>query len=47
MQLGIRLVDYKMMAPLGRKRVPTQTIGVQAMQDYLKAHKARLLKTEA
>jgi len=47
-QLGIRLLDYKMMSQVGQKQVRTQTSGVQAMRDYLKAKKARLLHpTEA
>jgi hypothetical protein len=46
-QLGKRLLDYRMTSTLGQKMVRIQITGVRAMQDYLKAHRARLLKTEA
>ena len=46
-QLGKRLIEYRMTSKLGRKTARPQTTTIHTMQDYLKAHKARLLKTGA
>ena len=46
-QLGKRLIEYRMTGKLGRKTVRPQITAIHTMQDYLKAHKARLLKTGA
>ena len=41
--LGKRLIDYRMMRQLGQSR-RTQTSTIETMEKYLKANEARLVK---
>lgn len=42
--LGKRLIHYKISKQLGLKRVSAQISGIEAMENYLKANNARLVK---
>ncbi len=42
-ELGKRLIHYRMMKQLGQLRVRTQMSGIAAMGDYLKTNHARLV----
>ena len=42
-QLGKTLIDYRLLRELGQRR-RTQTTTFKSMEDYLKAHAARLVK---
>ena len=42
-ELGKRLIDYRMMRQLGQAR-RTQTSSIETMEKYLKANEARLVK---
>jgi hypothetical protein len=41
--LGKRLIDYRMMRQLGQSR-RTQTSSIETMENYLKTNEARLIK---
>ena len=41
--LGKRLIDYRMMRQLGQSR-RTQTSSIETMENYLKTNEARLVK---
>jgi hypothetical protein len=41
--LGKRLIDYRMMRQLGQSR-RTQTSTIETMENYLKTNEARLMK---
>ena len=43
-ELGKRLIHYKMMKQLGQMRVKTQMSGIESMGVYLKNNRARLVK---
>ncbi len=45
-ELGKRLIDYRMMRELGQSR-RTQTSSIETMEHYLKAHEGRLVKGHA
>ncbi len=45
-ELGKRLIDYRMMRELGQSR-RTQTSSIETMEHYLKAHEGRLVKGNA
>jgi len=42
--LGKTLIHYRIMSHIGQKRVSAQISGIQAMENYLKAHVAKLVK---
>ena len=42
-ELGKRLIDYRMMRELGQAR-RTQTSSIETMENYLKTNEARLVK---
>ena len=42
-ELGKRLIDYRMMRQLGQSR-RTQTSSIETMENYLKTNEARLVK---
>jgi hypothetical protein len=42
-ELGKRLIHYKMMKQLGQMRVKTQMSGIESMGLYLKNNRARLV----
>jgi hypothetical protein len=42
-ELGKRLIDYRMMRELGQTR-RIQTSSIETMEKYLKAHEAQLVK---
>lgn len=42
-ELGKRLVHYRMLRQMGQMR-RTQMSGIEAMQDYLKVNRARLVE---
>ena len=42
-ELGKRLIDYRMMRELGQSR-RTQTSSIETMENYLKTNEARLVK---
>ena len=42
-ELGKRLIHYRMMKQLGQLRVRTQMSGIATMGDYLKTNHARLV----
>ena len=42
-ELGKRLIHYKMMKQLGQMRVKTQMSGIESMGVYLKNNRARLV----
>ena len=42
-ELGKRLIDYRMMRQLGQAR-RTQTSSIETMENYLKTNEARLVK---
>ena len=42
-ELGKRLIDYRMMRQLGQSR-RTQTSTIETMENYLKTNEARLVK---
>ena len=46
-ELGKRLIHYKMMKELGQMRVKTQMSGIESMGLYLKNNRARLVKQPA
>ena len=43
MLVGKRLIHYKITNQLGMRRVSTQISGIEAMENYLQANKARLV----
>ena len=46
-ELGKRLIHYKMMKELGQMRVKTQMSGIESMGLYLKNNRARLVSKAA
>jgi hypothetical protein len=46
-ELGKRLIHYKMMKELGQMRVKTQMSGIESMGLYLKNNRARLVSKGA
>ena len=46
-ELGKRLIHYKMPRELGQRAVRTHTVGIETLESYLKTHRARLVKEPA
>ncbi len=46
-ELGKRLIDYRMMKQLGQMGVRTQTSGIDTMGVYLKTNRARLVTKDS
>jgi len=46
-ELGKRLIHYKMPRELGQRAVKTHTIGIETLASYLKTHRARLIEEPA
>jgi hypothetical protein len=46
-ELGKRLIHYKMPRELGQRAVKTHTVGIETLESYLKTHRARLLEETA
>ena len=42
-ELGKRLIQYKMMKQQGQKAVKTQMAGIESLEDYLKTNAAKLI----
>jgi len=47
MDRGKRLISYKIMKERGKRAVRTQMSGVAAVEEYLRANRARLIETAA
>ena len=45
-EMGKRLTHYRLLHSLNQKGVPIRLGGIQEVQDYLKAKKAKLIKNE-
>lgn len=45
--LGKRLIHYRITKQLGRKGVSAQISGIEPMENYLKANKARLVQGDS
>jgi hypothetical protein len=45
--LGKRLIHYRITKQLGRKGVSAQISGIEAMENYLKTHEARLVQGDS
>jgi hypothetical protein len=43
-EMGKRLIHYKMPRELGQRAVRTHTVGIETLASYLKAHRARLVE---
>ena len=43
-ELGKRLTHYKLLTSLNQQGAPVRLSGIQAVQDYLAAHGARLIR---
>jgi hypothetical protein len=46
-ELGKRLIHYKMPRELGQRAVKTHTVGIETLESYLKTHRARLVEEPA
>jgi len=46
-ELGKRLIHYKMPRELGQRAVRTHTVGIATLESYLKTKAARLVKEPA
>jgi hypothetical protein len=46
-ELGKRLIHYKMPKELGQRAVKTHTVGIETLQSYLTTNEARLVKEPA
>jgi len=46
-ELGKRLIHYKMPRQLGQRAVKTHTVGIETLESYLKTNQARLVHGSA
>jgi hypothetical protein len=46
-EMGKRLIHYKMPRALGQRAVRTHTVGIETLAGYLKTHRARLVEEPA
>jgi len=46
-ELGKRLIHYKMPRELKQRAVKTHTVGIETLESYLKTHHARLVEEPA
>lgn len=46
-ELGKRLIHYKMPRQLGQRAVKTHTVGIETLESYLKTKQARLVQAAA
>jgi hypothetical protein len=46
-EMGKRLIHYKMPRELGQRAVRTHTVGIETLVSYLKTHRARLVAAPA
>jgi len=46
-ELGKRLIHYKMPRQLGQRAVKTHTVGIETLESYLKTNQARLVQAPA
>jgi hypothetical protein len=46
-ELGKRLIHYKMPKELGQRAVKTHTVGIETLENYLTTNEARLVKQPA
>lgn len=46
-ELGKRLIHYKMPRELGQRAVKTHTVGIETLESYLRTNKARLIAEPA
>jgi hypothetical protein len=42
-EMGKRLIHYKMPRELGQRAVRTHTVGIETLESYLKTNRARLI----
>lgn len=46
-ELGKRLIHYKMPREVGQRAVKTHTVGIETLESYLKTNRARLVEEPA
>ena len=46
-ELGTRLIHYKMPREVGQRAVKTHTVGIETLESYLKTNRARLVEEPA
>jgi hypothetical protein len=46
-EMGKRLIHYKMPRELGQRAVRTHTVGIETLESYLKTNRARLVAAPA
>ena len=46
-EMGKRLIHYKMPRELGQRAVKTHTVGIETLASYLKTNRARLIEEPA
>ena len=46
-EMGKRLIHYKMPRELGQRAVKTHTVGIESLASYLKTHRVRLVEEPA
>jgi hypothetical protein len=46
-ELGKRLIHYKMPRQLGQRAVKTHTVGIETLESYLKTNRAQLVEAVA